>query len=112
MPFTHVSRSCWCCVMLYLHIIDDESGRVVKPYPQPDNSGETITIIATLQSYYEDLEQDLDRRILMLVHPQLLMRVVQLYVAKVTPWLFRPCFLLLTILPGPNSRGYRPRRPI
>ena len=98
--------------MQYLHIVDDESGRTLKPYPQPDNSGDTITIIATLQSYYEDLEQDLDRRILMLVHPQLLMRVVQLYVAKVTPRPFRPCFPLLTILPGPNSRGYRPRRPI
>jgi hypothetical protein len=65
----------------YIHIIDDETGRPVKPFPQADSSRETI--VATLQSYYEDMERDLDRRILSSLNPLLVMRVIQLYVAKV-----------------------------
>ncbi len=76
----------WCCVMQYLHIVDDVTGRTVKPFPQLDSShgaNQTVTIVATLQSYYEDMERDLDRRILMMINPLLVERVVQLYVAKV-----------------------------
>jgi hypothetical protein len=70
--------------MQYLNIVDDESLRTVKPFPQPDSASQTVTIVATLQSYYEEMERDLDRRILMLINPLLATRVVQLYVAKVT----------------------------
>jgi hypothetical protein len=69
--------------MQYIHIVDDDTGRTVKPFPQLDSCSQTVTIVATLQSYYEDMERDLDRRILMMINPLLVVRVVQLYVAKV-----------------------------
>jgi hypothetical protein len=84
--------------MQYLHIVDDDTGRVVKPFPQLDNSSQTVTIVATLQSYYEDMERDLDRRILMMINPLLVLRVVQLYVAKVASTLFFIHSRMLTIL--------------
>ena len=97
--------------MQYNHIVDEETGRIEKEFPHPQTSSETITIVATLQSYYEDMECDLDRRILMVINPLLLTRVIQLYVAKVMICAFMSC-LALTILQGPDPRCCRQRRPV
>ena len=75
--------------MQYKYIVDEETGRIEKEFPHPQTSSETITIVATLQSYYEDMERDLDRRILMVINPLLLTRVIQLYVAKVSIFAFK-----------------------
>jgi hypothetical protein len=85
----HLACRSWCCVMQYKYIVDEETGRIEKEFPHPQTSSETITIVATLQSYYEDMERDLDRRILMVINPLLLTRVIQLYVAKVTIFAFK-----------------------
>jgi hypothetical protein len=92
--------------MQYLNIVDDESLRTVKPFPQPDSASQTVTIVATLQSYYEEMERDLDRRILMLINPLLATRVVQLYVAKVTDRAFM-CDAPLTAVQGSHSWSHR-----
>ena len=76
--------------MQYIDIIDDETGRTVKPFPKADATRETL--VATLRSYYEDMERELDRRILSSLNPLLVMRVIQLYVAKV-----RNCVSELTL---------------
>ena len=70
--------------MQYSHIVDEDTGRIEKSFPKPDTLYEPNgTIVGTLQDYYEELERDLDRRILAKINPLLFTRVIQLYVAKV-----------------------------